>query len=100
MKKELPVKIQRIDETRTFIQRLARAIGPLVKLYRVTGHEPALQLAEVLKEKAIRECYREDGAFSTARFGNHAHSTTSVMSSLAQLAARCTPRPHSALGGA
>ena len=86
IEKELPVKIERIDETHKFIQRLARAIGPLVKLYRVTGHEPALQLAEVLKEKAVRDCYREDGAFSTARFGNHAHSTTSVMSSLAQLA--------------
>jgi hypothetical protein len=70
----------------TFIQRLARSIGPLVKLYKVTEHQPALALAIALKEKAVREFYTEEGDFSTAQFGAHAHSTTCVMSSLAQLA--------------
>ncbi len=82
---DLPVKIMR-EGYSTYIQRLARSIGPLVKFYRATGHGPALQLAEVLKEKAIREFFTEAGAFSTELFGIHAHSTTCVMSSLAQLA--------------
>ena len=69
-----------------FIQRLARSIGPLVKLYKVTAHQPALDLAIALKEKAIREFFTEEGDFSTEQFGAHAHSTTCVMSSLALLA--------------
>ena len=70
----------------TFIQRLARAIGPLVKYYRATSHGPALQLAIALADKALRECFRPDGMFTNEIFGTHAHSTTCVMSSLAQLA--------------
>ena len=85
IERDLPVKIMR-EGYGTFIQRLARSIGPLVKFYCATGHGAALQLAIVLKEKALRECFRENGAFSNKRFGVHAHSTTCVMSSLAQLA--------------
>ncbi len=70
----------------TFIQRLARAIGPLVKYYRTTKYAKALELAHLLKDKALREFFRDDGAFTTELFGSHAHSTTCVMSSLAQLA--------------
>ena len=85
LERDLPVKVMR-QGYGTFIQRLARSIGPLVKLYGATSHGPALQLAIALKEKALREFFREDGAFSTELFGAHAHSTTCVMSSLAQLA--------------
>ena len=85
IERDLPVEIMRAGYA-TYIQRLARSLGPLVKLYRATGHGPALELAEVLKEKAIREFFVEEGTFSTERFGAHAHSTTCVMSSLAQLA--------------
>ena len=85
IERDLPLKIMRTGYS-TFIMRLARAIGPLVKFYRASGHEPALQLATVLKDKAVREFFREDGAFSTELFGAHAHSTTCVLSSLAQLA--------------
>ena len=70
----------------TFIIGLARAIGPLVKIHRVTGYGPALDLAVVLKDKAIDECFGEDGAYDSEVFGDHTHSTTCVMSSLAQLA--------------
>ena len=70
----------------TFISGLARAIGPLVKYYRATGHGPALELATVLKEKCIDECFDEEGSYDIERFGAHTHSTTCVMSSLAQLA--------------
>ena len=69
----------------TFIIGLARAIGPLVKLYRATGYAPALELAIVLKEKAL-VFFREDGGYDRETFGEHTHSTTCVMSSLAQLA--------------
>ncbi len=69
-----------------FITGLARSIGPLVKLYRATGYGPALQLAILLKEKAIAEVFTEQGTFDPAVFGTHVHSVTCVMSSLAQLA--------------
>jgi hypothetical protein len=70
----------------TFISGLARSIGPLVKYYRATGHGPALELAIVLKEKAVREFFAKDGSYDGERFGTHAHSVTCVLSSLAQLA--------------
>ena len=70
----------------TFISGLARAIGPLVKYYRATGYVPALELAVVLKDKAVAECFIEDGRYDGEVFGHHTHSTTCVMSSLAQLA--------------
>ena len=69
-----------------FITGVARSIGPLVKLYRVTGHVQALQLAILLKEKAIAEAFTEEGTFDPAVFGDHVHSTTCTMSSLDQLA--------------
>lgn len=69
-----------------FIIGLGRAIGPLVKYYRATGHGPALELAEVLADKACGEFFLADGAFDPNRFGTHTHSTTCVMSGLAQLA--------------
>ena len=74
------------QKSRTFISGVARAIGPLVKYYRTTGYGPALDLAVMLKEKAIGEFYDDDGAYDRQRFGDHVHSTTCVMSSLAQLA--------------
>ena len=69
-----------------FIRGIARAIGPLVKYYRATGHGPALELATVLKERAIEEFFGPDGRYDGERFGHHTHSTTCVMSSLAQFA--------------
>ena len=75
-----------LEVSRTgFILGLGRAIGPLVKLYRATGLESALELALVLKEKAL-EFFKEDGGYDGESFGTHTHSTTCVMSSLAQLA--------------
>lgn len=70
----------------TFIVGVARAIGPLVKYYRATDYGPALSLALALKEKAIDEFFQNDGHYDRKRFGTHTHSTTCVMSSLAQLA--------------
>lgn len=70
----------------TFIVGLARALGPLVKFYRTTGYGPALELALLLKEKVICEFFKADGAYDRETFGTHTHSTTCVMSSLAQLA--------------
>ena len=70
----------------TFISGLARAIGPLVKYYRITRYAAALDLAVLLKEKAISEFFTADGAYDQDTFGSHVHSTTCVMSSLAQLA--------------
>jgi hypothetical protein len=70
----------------TFITGIARAIGPLVKYYRATGHGPALELAVTLADKTTGEFFLESGAYDRERFGAHTHSTTCVMSSLAQLA--------------
>lgn len=70
----------------TFITGVARAIGPLVKYYRATGHGPALELAVTLADKTTGEFFLGSGAYDRERFGAHTHSTTCVMSSLAQLA--------------
>lgn len=70
----------------TFIGGVARSIGPLVKYHRATGYGPALELAVVLKEKAVAEFFTADGGYSVEKFGGHVHSTTCTMSSLAQLA--------------
>ena len=69
-----------------FISGLARAIGPLVKIYRATGHGPALGLALRLKDQALRAHFLPAGDYDRARLGAHIHSVTCVMSSLAQLA--------------
>jgi hypothetical protein len=70
----------------TFITGIGRAIGPLVKYYRATGSGRALELAQVLAEKATTDYFRADGEYDGPHFGSHTHSTTSVMSGLAQLA--------------
>ena len=75
-----------VDGDRTVVEGVGRCIGPLVKYYRVTGSGPALELASALKEKLVSEVYLEDGSYDMERFGGHVHSTTCVMSSLAQLA--------------
>jgi len=70
----------------TFIVGLARTLGPLVKFYRATGYGPALTLAIRLKEKCLAEFFTAEGSYNRETFGTHTHSTTCVMSSLAQLA--------------
>lgn len=69
-----------------FIIGIGRAIGPLVKYFRASGHGPALELAVALADKATAEFFTESGEYDRTRFGDHTHSTTCVMSSLAQLA--------------
>ncbi len=63
-----------------------RAIGPLVKYYRAIGYGPALELALFLKDAVLARCYPEDGAYVPHIYGAPSHSTTCVLSSLAQLA--------------
>ena len=46
----------------------------------------ALDLALLLARKATTEFFLDDGSYDAERFGGHTHSTTCVMSSLAQLA--------------
>ncbi len=70
----------------TFISGLARVLGPLVKYYRTTESPAALDLALVLKEKLLIDAFPEDGHYDIGVHGTHTHSTTCVMSSLAQLA--------------
>ena len=74
-----------VDDS-TFAVGLGRALGPLVKYYRTTGYGSALQLATLLKEKALTECFPPDGSYNRQVLGNHTHSTTCLMSSLAQYA--------------
>lgn len=74
-------------EWQGFLSGEARMLGPLVKYYRTTGYEPALELALILKEKIISQAFFDNGSFDPDNFGtSHVHSITCVMSSLAQLA--------------
>lgn len=75
-----------VDEGQAFIVGLARAIGPLVKYFRATRHGRALELAILLKDRAVDGWFAADGHYDADRFGTHTHSTTCVMSSIAQLA--------------
>ena len=80
---------QRYDlepDERTLISGLARVIGPLVKYYNATQSPSALDLAILLKERLLRDTFVEDGHYDRVVHGTHTHSTTCVMSSLAQLA--------------
>ena len=70
----------------TFMTGIARAIGPLVKYYRATSYGPALDLALLLTEKVVAEYFGPGGDYNAEWFGAHTHSTTCVLSSLAQLA--------------
>ncbi len=70
----------------TFIVGLARAIGPLVKFHRSAGCPIALDLALELAQKATNEFFTPSGQYDRDLFGAHTHSTTCVLSSLAQLA--------------
>ena len=81
---ELGLRLVEIDGP--FITGLARAIGPLVKLYAATAYGPALALALRLTEQVLDEHWLEAGAYDPARMGTHVHSVTCVMSSVAQLA--------------
>ncbi len=67
------------------ISGIGRAIGPLVKIYRSTQYEPALDLASEIAETAIG-AFPIDGQYLGDRLGHHVHSITSTLSSLAQLA--------------
>ena len=81
--KELGMVVQ---ESKSFISGVARAIGPLVKYFRTTRYAPALELAIVLKEKCLDGYFTDEGSYERDLFGTHAHSVTCTMSSLAQLA--------------
>ena len=70
----------------SFVNGLGRAIGPLIKFYHTTSYAPALELASILKEKAVSEYFTADGAYEFNRFGHHCHSVTSTLSSLAIMA--------------
>jgi len=70
----------------SFVLGLGRSIGPLVKYFRATGYGPALELALILADTACAHYFKPDGGFDPALFSTHTHSTTCVMSGLAQLA--------------
>ena len=69
----------------THVQSLGRAIGPLVKLWR-THRRAALPRPRQAGRGGRARCYPPDGAFRGDVLGTHAHSITSTLSSLGQLA--------------
>ncbi len=73
-----------VQKPHNFLNGPGRSIGSLVKYYQATEYGPALDLAIALKDKAVTEYFSQDGSYEDAH-GVHCHSTTSVLSSLAQL---------------
>jgi hypothetical protein len=71
--------------TLTHVQALGRAIGPLVKLWRTSREEPFIDLA-VRAAIIAADHFPSDGSFRADVLGTHAHSITSTLSSMAQLA--------------
>jgi len=82
-----------VYQEQSFIVGLARAIGPLVKYFRTTGHGRALELALLLKDKVVDGWFTAEGQYNIEVFGTHTHSTTCVMSGLVQLADLTTDAP-------
>ena len=68
-----------------FPRHFGRYIGPLVKLYKACGMEESLIQAIRLKDFAFKNVLNEEGNYDVGLFGVHTHSTTSMISSLAQL---------------
>ncbi|MBE6608122.1 MAG: hypothetical protein E7633_06180 [Ruminococcaceae bacterium] len=68
-----------------FPPHFGRYIGPLVKFWKATGESEALAQAIALKDVCFRDILLEDGDYDAVRFGGHTHSTTAMISSLAQL---------------
>jgi hypothetical protein len=71
---------------RTLVSGIARMLGPLVKYCRATSSGAALDLALRLCERLLVDAFPADGRYRPRVHGGHTHSTTCVMSSLAQLA--------------
>ena len=69
----------------TFVEGVARSIGPLVKYYGATGSNAALELAQDLAAHATARFYLADGSYDAERLGAHTHSTTCTLSGLALL---------------
>ncbi len=74
-----------IEDNCPFPIAFGRLIGPLVKLARYCGCHEALRLAIRLKDTCFRFILNEKGDYDPKIFGNHTHSTTAMISSLAQL---------------
>ncbi|MHB9070188.1 MAG: hypothetical protein ACYC54_07445 [Sedimentisphaerales bacterium] len=70
----------------SFVIGLGRSLGSLVKYYNATGSARALHLATMIKDKLINEFYGINGNFDASFFGDHVHSVTCCLSSLAQMA--------------
>lgn len=68
-----------------FPVQFGRYIGPLVKLYKAYGVGEALIQAIRIKEFTFKNILNKRGDFDVNLFGNHIHSITSMISSLAQL---------------
>ena len=62
-----------------------RLIGPLVKFFQATGERRALEQAIRLKDSCFAHVLNEAGDYDVEHFGTHTHSTTCMISSLAQL---------------
>lgn len=73
------------NEKFPFPATFGRYIGPLVKFYRTTGYSKAIIQAIKLKDACFRKILNKDGELDVRIFGNHTHSITSMMSSLALL---------------
>ena len=68
-----------------FPVHFGRYIGPLVKFWRASGEPEALEQAIRLKDTCFAHVLSEYGNYDVTRFGRHTHSTTAMISSLAQL---------------
>lgn len=68
-----------------FPVHFGRYIGPLVKFWRASGEPEALEQAIRLKDACFRHILSENGDYDAVLFGGHTHSTTAMISSLAQL---------------
>lgn len=77
--------VEPIQKNYPFPVSFGRYIGPLVKLYNACGNEKALKQAIKLKDTCFKYILDQRGTYDPKKFGYHTHSTTAMISSLAQL---------------
>lgn len=69
------------------VPNLARAVEPLLALYRATGDPVALELAAQYARAGLAELFEDDGRFTEwTRSSGHVHSITSALAGITEYA--------------
>jgi hypothetical protein len=81
-----PLDFEGSGSGRQTVAGIGRALGPLVKIFDLTGDDAVRRLVDRIATKLLSDHYLRDGNYELDRLSFHVHSVTSSLSSLAQYA--------------